>query len=128
MSLVNRTKQEEYGLEPKKKFRGRSLVTELRLALADAARLEKIKSPDETTISRMKLASVRIASLTSLLKRKQPTKLKKALAAVERLEVENARLRQELAAALAARPATRQLSDVEKVLAKYEAEKSNGGQ
>jgi hypothetical protein len=105
----------------KKRVRRRSLAVQLQAALDDAA---KAMSAD---ISVQKLVQARIDCLLKLQAREGNDKLKRAETEVERLTVENQRLKQELAAALA-KPAARPTSAVTQVLAQYEAEKSAGGE
>jgi hypothetical protein len=104
---------------PKKtRIRKRSISIQLQQALDDAA---KAMSAD---ISVQKLIQTRIACLLKMQARERHDKLKRALSEVTRLTAENERLNQELA-----KPAARPLTEVEQVLAKYEAsKKKNGGQ
>jgi hypothetical protein len=119
--------QSDYGLKPKKRYRSQSLQTQLAMALDDAAKLSKEKARDDAAISRMKLVSARIASLTNLVNRKSSGKLRKLEAANEKLTAEVSRLKQELAAALAVKQAAgRPLTEVEIALQNYERER--GGQ
>ena len=99
-------------------MRRRSLAVQLQAALDDAA---KAMSAD---ISVQKLVQARIDCLLKLQAREGNDKLKRAETEVERLTVENQRLKQELAAALAAKPAVRPMTDIERTLAQYEASKS----
>src|SRR4051812_12614022 len=121
--------QSEYGLQPKKRFRQRSLSTQLAEALADAARLTKGKEKwtDEAAVSRMRLTQTRLVSLQKLLDRKQHEKTKKLTDANTRLKLEVEKLKLDLVAALAVRPVTaRPLSAVEIALQNYEKEKNGG--
>lgn len=101
----------------KKRVRRRSLAVQLQAALDDAA---KAMSAD---ISVQKLVQARIDCLLKLQAREGSEKLKRAETEVERLTVENQRLKQKLAAALA-KPAARPMTDIERTLAQYEASKS----
>ena len=101
----------------KKRVRRRSLAVQLQAALDDAA---KAMSAD---ISVQKLVQARIDCLLKLQARERNDKLKRAETEVERLTVENQRLKKELAAALA-KPAVRPMTDIERTLAQYEASKS----
>jgi hypothetical protein len=112
MSLVNRSQQ------PQKRFRGRSLDSQLQEAVREFA------AGDAETRGMLK---VRITALQKMLARKERRdrqkrgdKLQTALLEVARLTAEVSRLQAELAA----KPvAARQLSDVELALQNYEKEK-----
>lgn len=106
----------------KGRVRKRNLAIQLQEALNSAQSLDK-EPTNDLTIARMKFLQTRLAVLTTMQARERHDKLKLALAEVERLTAENEKLKQELAAALAAKPAARPLSDIEQVLARYAAEK-----
>jgi hypothetical protein len=102
---------------PKKtRTRKRSISVQLQQALDDAA---KAMSSD---ISVQKLIQTRIACLLKMQARERSDSLKRALAEVERLTVENERLKAELAQALA-KTTIRQLDPVQIALAKLDAKK-----
>lgn len=100
----------------KTRARKRNIAVQLQIALDDAA---KAMTAD---ISVQKLAQVRIACLLKMQSRERSAKLEKALATVEKLTVENERLRSELAQALNAK-VQRPLTDIERVISDYEKEK-----
>jgi hypothetical protein len=105
-----------------KRIRRRSLAVQLQQALDEAAKAAT-GDPDELAISRIKLAQTRLVVLSKALNRERHDKLRRAEAEVSRLGLENEKLKQELAA----KPAARPLTEVDQVLAKYEASKQNGG-
>jgi hypothetical protein len=125
MSLIHR--------HPKQtRFRGRSLDTQLQEAVR-----EFTAADPETRV----MLKVRITALQKMVARKERRdrqkrgdKLAAALLEIERLQSEVSRLKQELTAALAAKPvaskptAARPLTDAERALAQYESEKNGGAQ
>ena len=107
----------------KKRVRRRSLAVQLQEALNSASALDRAAATDELAISRIKLVQTRLITLTRLMHRERHDKLRRAEAEVSRLRLENEKLKQELAA----KPAARPMTDIERTLAQYEASK-NGGQ
>jgi hypothetical protein len=108
----------------KKRVRRRSLTIQFQEALNSAQSLDK-EPTNDLTVSRMKFLQVRLDALLTLQRMERNGKLQRALAEVERLKSDNAKLQQGLAAA---KPAARPMTDIERTLAAYEASKKNGGQ
>jgi hypothetical protein len=111
----------------KRRVRRRNLAVQLQAALNSAQELEQAEQSD-LSIARMKLVQTRIDCLLTMQARERHDKIRKLTDELKVVKAENERLRQELAAALAAKPAVRPLTEVELVLANYEASKNNGGQ
>ncbi len=84
--------QKRFGLEPKKRFRKRSIAIQLQQALDDAA------ASMTADVSVQKLAQTRIDALVKMQAREQNQKLERALSEVKRLTAENEKLSAELAA------------------------------
>ena len=103
-----------------RRVRRRSLAGQLQVALDDAA---KAATAD---ISTQKLIQTRIDCLLKLQARDRNDKLRKMSDELRAVRAENARIKDELAIALAAKPRSRPLSEVEQALAKYEASKNGG--
>ena len=91
-----------------------------------AQELEHAEQSD-LSIARMKLVQTRIDCLLTMQARERHDKIRKLTDELKTVRAENERLRQGLAA-LSAKPAVRPLTEVELVLASYEASKNNGGQ
>ena len=112
-------------LKPKRDRRSPNVA--LRNALRDA---------EQSGLSdlQMKLLAVRIGALNKIAQRKHDIRLRKSADAikrlneeVQRLTAENDNLKAELAQARAAIPARREPTEIERVLAAYEAEKRETG-
>ena len=106
-----------------KRIRRRSLAIQLQQALDEAAKAAT-GDPDELAISRIKLAQTRLVVLSKVLNRERHDKIRTLTTKLKAAQAENERLKAALAAKVTARP----LTEVDRVLAKYEAEKKNGGQ
>ena len=100
-----------------RRVRKRSIAVQLQAALNAAEALDRADA-SELAISRIKLAQTRLVVLSKALNRERHEKLKRALAEVEGLTSENERLKAELAA----KPTARPMTDIDRVLAKYEEE------
>jgi uncharacterized membrane protein YukC len=110
--------------QSKKRFRGPSIDRELIEALSFAKSLEKLDADDALAISRMKLSSQRIVTLTLLSNRKRHDKLRKVSDKLKAAHREIEKLKVQLTAATAAKPITvSEISEIEKALAKYNASK-----
>ncbi len=106
-----------------KRIRRRSLAIQLQQALDEAAKAAT-GDADELAISRIKLAQTRLVVLSKALNRERHDKIRTLTTKLKSAQAENERLKAALAAKVTARP----LTEVDRVLAKYEAEKKNGGQ
>ena len=107
----------------KKRVRRRSLAVQLQEALNSAQELEQAEQSD-LSIARMKLVQTRLDCLLTMQARERHDKIRKLTDELKAVRAENERLRHELAAALAAKPAVRPMTDIERTLAQYEASKS----
>jgi hypothetical protein len=126
--------QSEYGLAPKKRFRGRSLNTQLAEALNLAAKLSKDKVrlyEEPTAVARMQLVKTRIVTLKSLCEKKEQAKsqtLNKVLTELKAAKSEIEKLKSDIATALAAvkSAAVRPLTKAEIALQQFEEEQIGG--
>ena len=115
----------------KKRTRKRSTEIQIQELLNISNALDK-EPTNDLTVSRMKFLQARLLVLSKMQTRERHRKLEKILAENERLTAEN----EQLKAAALAKPAVRQQSAVEQVLANYAVERrqsashevQNGGQ
>lgn len=107
----------------KKRIRKRSIAVQLQAALNSAQELERAEQSD-LSIARMKLVQTRLDCLLTMQARERHDKIRKLTDELKAVRAENERLKQELAA----KPAVRPLTDVERALAQYEASKNANGE
>lgn len=113
--------------EPRKRTRRRSAALQIQEILNSARRLDD-EPTSELSIARMKFLQTRLNVLSQMQARENNQTLERAIAEVESLRIENERLRQELAQALAGTNSTASRRDkvtgavtaeINEALAKY---------
>ncbi len=113
--------------EPRKRVRRRTAALQIQETLNSARRLDD-EPTSELSIARMKFLQTRLNVLSQMQARENNQTLKRAIAEVESLRIENERLRQELVQALAGADSTSSRRDkvtgavtaeINEALAKY---------
>jgi hypothetical protein len=106
----------------KKRVRKRSPYLQIQQILNSASALDK-EPTNDLTIAKMKFLQARLATLTTMQARENNQKLRKLADELKSVRAENEKLRQELAAAFAAKTTAPPMTDIERVIARYESEK-----